>query len=59
MMEAANTLEKSVSHQNTRRNNPEASHFHIRRRENLKIPLNIFSFRSVKLSGAKPCGLRD
>jgi hypothetical protein len=37
MMEAANTSETSVSfYETTRRNIPEDSHFHIRRRENLK-----------------------
>jgi hypothetical protein len=33
MMEAASTSEKSVNfYQTTRRNNPEDSHFHTRRR---------------------------
>jgi hypothetical protein len=37
MMEAASTSETSVNfHQTTRRNNPEDSHLHTRRRENLK-----------------------
>jgi hypothetical protein len=38
MMEAASTSETSVKfHQTTRRNNPEDSHLHTRRRENLKF----------------------
>jgi hypothetical protein len=37
MMEAANTPETSVNfYQTARRNNPEDSHLHIRRRKNLK-----------------------
>jgi hypothetical protein len=37
MMEAASTYETSVNfYQTTRRNNPEDSHLHSRRRENLK-----------------------
>jgi hypothetical protein len=37
MMEAASTSEMSVNfNQPTRRKNPEDSHLHIRRRENLK-----------------------
>jgi hypothetical protein len=37
MMEAANTSETSVNfYQTTWRNNPEDSHLHTRRRENLK-----------------------
>jgi hypothetical protein len=37
MMEAASTSETSVNfYQTTRRYNPEDSHFHSRRRENLK-----------------------
>jgi hypothetical protein len=37
MMGAANTSETSVSfYQTTRRNNPEDSHLHTRRLENLK-----------------------
>jgi hypothetical protein len=37
MMEAARTSEKSVNfYQTARRNNPEDSHLHTRRRENLK-----------------------
>jgi hypothetical protein len=40
MMEAASTSETSVSmYQTTRRNNPEHSHRHTRRRENLKSHL--------------------
>jgi hypothetical protein len=37
MMEAASTSETSVNfYQTARRNNPEDSHLHTRRRENLK-----------------------
>jgi hypothetical protein len=37
MMDAASTYETSVNfYQTTRRNNPEDSHLHTRRRENLK-----------------------
>jgi hypothetical protein len=37
MMEAASTSETSVNfYQTARRYNPEASHLHTRRRENLK-----------------------
>jgi hypothetical protein len=37
MVEAENTSETSVNfYQTTRRNNPEDSHIHVRRRENLK-----------------------
>jgi hypothetical protein len=37
MLEAASTPETSVNfYQTTRRNNPEDSHLHARRRENLK-----------------------
>jgi hypothetical protein len=37
MMKAASTYETSVNfYQTTRRNNPEDSHFHTRRHENLK-----------------------
>jgi hypothetical protein len=37
MMEAASTSEMSVNfYQITQRNNPEDSHLHTRRRENLK-----------------------
>jgi hypothetical protein len=36
MMEAASTLETSVNYQTTWRYNPEDSHLHTRRRENLK-----------------------
>jgi hypothetical protein len=40
MMEAANTSETSVNfYQTTLLNNPEDSHLHIRRRENLKTTL--------------------
>jgi hypothetical protein len=38
IMEAASTSETSVNfYQTTRRNNPEDSHLHTRRRENLKF----------------------
>jgi hypothetical protein len=38
MIEAASTSEMSVNfYQTTRRNNPEKSHLHTRRRENLKF----------------------
>jgi hypothetical protein len=41
MMEAASTSETSVNfYQTTWRNNPEDSHLHTRRRENLKSPLH-------------------
>jgi hypothetical protein len=40
MMEAANTSETSINvYQTTRRNNPEDSHLHARRRGNLKFHL--------------------
>jgi hypothetical protein len=40
MIEAASTSETSVNfYKTTRRNNPEDSHLHIRRRENLKSQL--------------------
>jgi hypothetical protein len=40
MMEEASTSESSVNfYQTTRRNNPEDSHLHTRRRENLKSHL--------------------
>jgi hypothetical protein len=39
MMEAARTSETSVNYQTTRRNNPEDSHLHNRRRENPKSQL--------------------
>jgi hypothetical protein len=41
MMEAPNTSETPVNYQTTRRNNPEDSHLHTRRRENLKFDNNI------------------
>jgi hypothetical protein len=46
MMAAASTSETSVNiFQTTRRNDPEDSHLHTRRRENLKShPQSIFSF---------------
>jgi hypothetical protein len=44
MMEAASTSETSVNlYQTTRRNNPEDSHLHTHRRENLKSHLDEFS----------------
>jgi hypothetical protein len=36
MMEAASGFEKSVNYQITRRNNPEDTHIHTRRSENMK-----------------------
>jgi hypothetical protein len=36
MMEAASTSETMNFYQTTRRNNPEDSHLHTRRRENMK-----------------------
>jgi hypothetical protein len=45
MMEAASTSETSVNfYQTTRRNNPENSYFHSRRRENLKSHMNCLTF---------------
>jgi hypothetical protein len=45
MMEAASTSETSVNfYQTTRRNNPEDSHLHNFRRENLKYHLSFSSF---------------
>jgi hypothetical protein len=45
MMEAARTSETSVNlYQTTRRNNPEDSQFHTRRRENLKSYLLFMLF---------------
>jgi hypothetical protein len=42
MIEAASTSEKSVNfYQATRRNIPEDSHHHTRRRDNLKSHLNV------------------
>jgi hypothetical protein len=42
MMEAASTSETSVNfYQTTRRNNPEDSHLHTRRRENLKSHVSV------------------
>jgi hypothetical protein len=47
MMEAASTSEKSVNfNQTTLRNNPEDSHLHTRRRENLKFHRIYSSFRN-------------
>jgi hypothetical protein len=37
MMEVANTTETSANYQTTRRNIPEDSHLHTRRRENLSF----------------------
>jgi hypothetical protein len=50
MMEAAVTSEKSVNfYQTTRHNNPEDSHLHIRRSENLKSYLvNIYGEANVR-----------
>jgi hypothetical protein len=42
MIEAANTFETSVNlYQTTWRNNPEDSHLHTRRRENLKSHMEV------------------
>jgi hypothetical protein len=42
MMEAESTCETSVNfYQTTRRYNPEDSHLHSRRRENLKYRINL------------------
>jgi hypothetical protein len=52
MMEAASTYETSVNfYQTTRRNNPEDSHFHSRRLENLKSQ-SIFRFEILFFSVA-------
>jgi hypothetical protein len=46
MMESASTFQTSVDfYQTTWRNKPEDSHFHARRRENLKSQLNFFTYR--------------
>jgi hypothetical protein len=51
MMEAASTSETSVNfYQTTRRNNPEDSHFHTRRRENLKSHKSKTDFRNTWIS---------
>jgi hypothetical protein len=52
MMEATNTSENSVNfYQNARRYNPEESHLHTRRRENLKSYYILFSCSLIILSG--------
>jgi hypothetical protein len=50
MMEAVSTSETLVNfYQTTRRNNPEDSHLHTRRRENLKsYRLRVFENRVVR-----------
>jgi hypothetical protein len=49
MMEAANTSGMSVNvYQITWCNNPEDSHFHTRRRENLKSHQILLSIKTVK-----------
>jgi hypothetical protein len=60
MMEAAITSETLVNlYQSTQRNNPQDSHLHTRRRENLKsqgpVWMNIEEFRHffIKLSDIK------
>jgi hypothetical protein len=54
MMEAASTSETSVSfYQTTRRNNPEDSHLHTRRRENLKSHIMTFFSKSCLKHGGK------
>jgi hypothetical protein len=51
MVEASNTSETLVNfYQTIRRNNPEDSHIHIRRRENLKSCFSILN--SVKIRSA-------
>jgi hypothetical protein len=46
-MEVARTSESSVNfYQTTRRNNPEDSHLHTRRRENLKSHIIISNFKA-------------
>jgi hypothetical protein len=53
MMEAASTSETSVNiYQTTPRYNPEDSHLHIRRRENLKSYLDNWLF-NVALSATE------
>jgi hypothetical protein len=48
MMEAASTSETSVNfYQTTRRNNPEDSHLHTRRRENIKSHLTTWLYRGI------------
>jgi hypothetical protein len=46
MMEAASTSETFVNYQTTRRYNPEDSHLHSRRRENLKSTWHDFYRRN-------------
>jgi hypothetical protein len=57
MVGAANTYETSVNfYQTTRRNNPEDSHLHTSRRENLKSHLKrvfILEYRNILLLLAK------
>jgi hypothetical protein len=50
MMEAVSTPETSVNiYQTTRRNIPEDSHFHTRRRENLKShPVNLYGQATLR-----------
>jgi hypothetical protein len=58
MIEAASTSEASVIfYQTTRRDNPEDSHLHIRRRENLKSHLCQFSFRDIWQIVIKICDI--
>jgi hypothetical protein len=52
MMETPGTAETSVNfHQTTRRNNPEDSHVHTRRREKLKSHHLLFTFPLSQNSG--------
>jgi hypothetical protein len=49
MMEAASTSETSVNfYQTTRRNTPEDSHLHTRRRENLESHYTFFFVKAPK-----------
>jgi hypothetical protein len=52
MMETASIAETSVNfYQTTRRNNPEDSHFHTRRRDNLNSHHLLFTFPLSQNSG--------
>jgi hypothetical protein len=53
MMEAASTFETPINfYQTTRRYNPEDSHLHTRRRENLRYYLTLFILTKAKRIGA-------
>jgi hypothetical protein len=60
MMEATSTSETSVNfYQTTRRNNPEDSHLHNRRRENLQsLQLHILEILILNL-GLETCWLEQ